>query len=39
MKIKLLLKMIHCLRYDVYNKKTDMEFINKINVVNNLDNL
>ena len=39
MKIMFLLKMIHCLRYDVYNIKTDMESLNKVNVISNKGNL
>ena len=30
--INSLLKMIHCLSYDVYNKKIDMNFLNKVEV-------
>ena len=28
--IKSLIKMIHCLSYDVYNNKTDMDVLNKV---------
>ena len=28
-----LLKMIHCLSYDVYNNNIDMDFLNKVDVI------
>ena len=28
-----LLKVIHCLSYDVYNKNIDMDFLNKVEVI------
>ena len=33
MKIKILLKMAHCLSYDVYNNNIDMDFLNKVEVI------